>query len=182
MRTTVPNRPNNPPLRLNANVVGKLTVEQHLTHKMAQKVHNATTAAAKQKSDRKMIVLDEPPPGTTATLAPQKAAARKKTASTAKGSTTATKNSTPLVAKSYATSTPPLQSKPASSMAAPSTSSHVPTRVVNLPKEVEAHLRQRLIHDLALGAAPRTDILKRVGGVEADFDTRTKILQLLSEV
>ena len=178
MRTTVPNRPNNAPLRLNANVMGKLTVEQHLTQKMVQKVHNATAAAAKHKSDRKMIMLDEPP-DTTPAPAPQKAATKKRTATAAKGSTAAARNSTPTVTKSYATSTPQSQSqsKPASS-----TSSHVPTRVVNLPKEVEERLRQRLIHDLALGAAPRSDILKRVGGVEADFDTRTKILQLLSEV
>ena len=59
---------------------------------------------------------------------------------------------------------------------------HVPTRTVNLPEAMEAELRKRLIHDLALGAATLPDLLKRVGGIEADLDTRTRILQLIREV
>ncbi|KAH8119072.1 hypothetical protein DFH11DRAFT_1562832 [Phellopilus nigrolimitatus] len=163
IRTTVPSRANsNAPLRLNANVVGKFVVERDLSDKLVQQIHNATAAANKQKAERKTIMLDAPPVNSSAT---QKSAAKRK------APPKSAPRSTPTIVKSYATATPP-QPTATSSASSPSTA---------LPREVAALFRQRLIHYLALGSATQSDIVKNVGGVEADRDTRANIMEILNE-
>lgn len=162
IRTTMAARPN-PPLKLNANVVGKFVVEQFMSDKAAQRAHNTSHVASKPKMENKVQMIDGP---TAVTPTVQKATG---TAGPKKKAASKAPQHTPTIVKNYASSAP----QPTQAPSAPS---------VSLPKDVEAHLRQRLVHDLALGAAPVPDVLKRVGGVEADQDTRTKIIELLHEV
>ena len=107
-------RLNNPPLKLNANVIGKFLVERELSDRVVKQIHNATAEAAKQKNERKTIMLDAPPSLTAVTTA--KVAPKKKTA------TRATPKSTPIiVTKNYTSQAPqpPKESAPSTSSIPP---------------------------------------------------------------
>ncbi|THH08294.1 hypothetical protein EW145_g2798 [Phellinidium pouzarii] len=162
IRTTMSARPN-AALRLNANVVGKFLVERVFLDKALQKMRDTKAAADKQKSERKTIMIDTPPIIPTAT---QKSAAKRK------APPKNTSWTTPTIVKSYATTGPSI----------PTSEPRVSPSSTSFPKDVLAVFRQRLVHYLALGAATQPDIVKNVGGVEAERDVRLKITEILNEV
>ncbi|EJD02832.1 uncharacterized protein FOMMEDRAFT_167976 [Fomitiporia mediterranea MF3/22] len=156
IRTTMAARPN-APLKLNANVVGKFTVEKVLNNKIAQRVREATVTAKQQKNVSKAKRLEE---SSAMTNVAQKKDPSKKPAP----------QSTPTIVKSYASTAP----NATTSTSGPSSAA--------LPKEMATTYRQRLVHYLALGAATRQDVLKEFGGQEVDHDIRTGIMDILIAV
>ncbi|KAL5528541.1 hypothetical protein ACEPAF_7677 [Sanghuangporus sanghuang] len=161
IRTTMPNRPN-AALRLNANVVGKFTVEKVLSDRLSQRLHHATAAAVRQRAERKAIMVNTPlavTPPVAQKPAPKRKAPPK-----------STPKSIPTIVKSYATTSPNPTASPNGSVS------------IALPKELATTYRQRLIHYLALGSATVQDIFKEFGGSEIDHNTRAGILDLLHDV
>lgn len=154
IRTTTTMRPN-APLRLSANILGKLFVEPKLSAKTSSHLRNV--AAAEKKDKKKTILLETPPD-----LSPAPKGSRKPY-------TVVTK----VVAKNYVNS-------PLSRSNVPSTSG-VPS-TAGIPAETVAEYRLRLVHYLALGPATLDEIVKNIGGLEVDPVTRQKILELLNEV
>ena len=156
IRTTTAVRPN-APLKLNANVVGKFNVE-HLLDKVSKQLQESTAAAAKQKTERKTIMLSTPPVTTTT----KSSAAKRKTQT----KTTIAPTKVITVTKNFSTQ----PTVPAASSSS------------TLPEDTVQQLRQRLVHYLALGSGTAADVLKNVGGVEAEWDVKRKISELLNEV
>lgn len=152
----------NVPLKLYANVIGKLMVERELGAKITDGVRQRTIEAKKAHSERKAILLDQPPipaPGS------------KPTKRKVPGSGMVVKKSV----------TPMDQLRTSSSSIAPS------RKVSPLPhnppsSRANVDVRRRLVHFLAMQQRLADDAIRMVGGANISAPAREDLLRLLEDV
>jgi len=152
----------NVPLKLYANVIGKLMVERELGAKITDGVRQRTIEAKKAHSERQAILLDQPP-----IPAPGSKPTKRKTP----GSGTVVKKSV----------TPMDQLRASSSSIAP------PRKVSPLPQNppssrANVDVRRRLVHCLAMQQRLADDAIRMVGGANISAPAREDLLRLLEDV
>ncbi|KAF5370083.1 hypothetical protein D9758_001085 [Tetrapyrgos nigripes] len=159
----------NVPLKLYANVTGKLTVpERELDKSLQDRIRKSTADAASQRSAAKTKFIDSP-----ADLPAASTGKKKKEASMFRKPVNPkipdpSKASRPLPLPS---SLPP---RPQPSLSSTSQSSQRPSS--------DPHLRNRLVHFLAVGERTSDETIKAVAGADAGADLKGSIFQLLEEV
>ena len=152
----------NVPLKLYANVIGKLMVERELGAKITDGVRQRTIEAKKAHSERKAILLDQPP-----IPAPGSKPTKRKVP-----------GSGMVVKKSVA---PMDQLRTSSSSIAPS------RKVSPLPhnppsSRANVDVRRRLVHFLAMQQRLADDAIRMVGGANISAPAREDLLRLLEDV
>ena len=168
LRSTPLNKPN-APLKLYANITGKITVERELDQKIEDKVSQSTADAAKAKNSRRIVVIDEPPPKKPA--AASAATTKKKKAGT---SVSVTRRAPQIIqakneGSSRLASPAPNHGKALSPLRPPAATTNI-------------NLRQRVIRCVA--ASPRTqdEVVNLVGGPSCADSTRRDVLAQLEDV
>ncbi|KAI6121822.1 hypothetical protein F5141DRAFT_999440 [Pisolithus sp. B1] len=161
LRTSSAAKPN-APLKLYANVIGKFMVERQLGAKVTDGVRQRTLEAKKAHSERQAILLEQPPIPTPST---------KHTKRKTPGSGT-------VIKKAVA---------PVDQLRVSSTSSTPLRKVSPLPQNppssrVNADVRRRLVHCLAIQPRLSDDAVRMVGGANISVQTREELLRLLEEV
>jgi RNA polymerase II elongation factor ELL len=155
----------NAPLKLHANVVGKLTVEQReIGDELRDKIRESTQDAAAQKSSRATVFMDTPPDTQTASKKrkePPSSMFRKPLRPSDKV------KPTPVAPSS----TPP-GNKP--------TLSTQPS--VSQPHQGGVPLRKRLVHCLARGEKPEDELFKLLGASDRNSSLLPEIIDLLDQV
>jgi len=155
----------NAPLKLHANVVGKLTVEQReIGDELRDKIRESTQDAAAQKSSRATVFIDTPPDTQTVSKKrkePPGSMFRKPLRPPDKVKSTAVASS----------STPP-GNKP--------TVSTQPS--VSQPHQGGVPLRKRLVHCLARGEKPADELFKLLGASDRNSSLLPEIVDLLDQV
>lgn len=152
----------NVPLKLYANVIGKLMVERELGAKITDGVRQRTIEVKKAHSERQAILLDQPPipaPGS------------KPTKRKAPGSGTVVKKSV----------------TPMDQLRASSSSIATPRKVSPLPQNppssrANVDIRRRLVHCLAMQQRLADDAIRMVGGANISAPAREDLLRLLEDV
>ena len=160
LRTSTAAKPN-VPLKLYANVIGKLIVEHQLGKKITDGVRQRTIEAKKAHSERQAILLDQP-------LIP---------ASGSKPPKRKTPGSGTVVKKSTA---PTDQLRASSSSTAPARK--VSPLPHNPPSSRNADVRRRLVHCLATQARLADEAIRMVGGANISVPAREDLLRLLEDV
>ncbi|KAG7446363.1 uncharacterized protein BT62DRAFT_931812 [Guyanagaster necrorhizus] len=158
----------NVPLRLHANITGKLTVEPTLDKDLSEQIQQRTLDAAKQKEVHKTKFIDPPPD-----LAPPTKQKKKQQAASSMfrrplrpSDQTARPNPTPASAASTSSAPPPRPRSPPDN----------PARAV-----AQSSLRIRLIRYLAKGDRKADDAVKAVAP-SCDATHRREILDVLQEI
>lgn len=152
----------NAPLKLHANVVGKLTVEQReISNELRDKIRESTQDAVAQKSSRATVVINTPPDSRTISKK------RKEPSSSMfrRPICPSVKVKTIPVAPS---STPP--SGKSSLLTAP------------LTYQDGVPLRKRLVHCLAKGEKSEEELFKLLGASDRNSSLRPEIIDLLERV
>jgi len=153
----------NAPLKLLANVVGKLTVEQReIGDELRDKIRESTQDAAAQKSSRATVFMDTPPDTQTVSKKrkePPSSMFRKPLRPTDK------------VKPTPAAPTPP-GNKP--------TVSTQPS--VSQPHQGGVPLRKRLVHCLARGEKTEDELFKLLGASDRNSSLLPEIVDLLDQV
>ncbi|PBK73847.1 hypothetical protein ARMSODRAFT_952914 [Armillaria solidipes] len=167
LRTPSAQKPN-APLRLHANITGKLTVEPTLDKDLSEQIAQSTLVAAKQKEVHKTKFIDTPPD-----LAPPTKQKKKQQA-------TSSMFRKPLRPSDQLARPNPAPAPAASTSSAPTPRPRSPT---TNPARAAAlsSLRQRLIRYLAKGDRKTDDAVKAVAP-NCDATHRQEILEILQEI
>ncbi len=167
LRTPSAQKPN-APLRLHANITGKLTVEPTLDKDLSEQIAQSTLVAAKQKEVHKTKFIDTPPD-----LAPPTKQKKKQQA-------TSSMFRKPLRPSDQLARPNPAPAPAASTSSAPTPRPRSPT---TNPARAAAlsSLRQRLIRYLAKGNRKTDETVKAVAP-NCDAIHRQEILEILQEV
>ena len=163
------------PLKLYATVTGKFNVERVLDSKITDKIRNQTQALEKQRNERKIQVLDAPP-----VLDNTKVNGKKRKApATTSASTSLLKRAAHndhmknVSAQSSLRVSSPLPPRPSSPSAAASSS----TSTLK-----DNSVRRRMVQYLAVSNRLPDDVVRAIGGTDADASTKQNLRVLLDEV
>lgn len=162
------------PLKLYATITGKFNVERVLDSKITDKIRHQTQALEKQRNERKIQVLDAPPMLDNAKVNGKK----RKAPATTSASTSLLKRAAhndhmknASVQSSLRVSSP-LPPRPSSPPMLPSSTSTL--------KDNSA--RRRMVQYLAISNRLPDDVIRAIGGSEADASTKQSLRVLLDEV
>ena len=160
----------NAPLKLYADIAGKLfPVERELNGKAESKVQQSTADAKKTKAERRIVVLDNPPALASSAPKTKSSAPTKKRKPGVSAPIAATVKRVPIRVKNEGSSAARGPSPPHSLPS--SQSSPVPPAI-----------RAQMIHLLAKGSRTKEDVLTQVGGPDASQSLRVQLNELLVTV
>jgi len=162
LRSAIANKPN-VPLKLYANVTGKLTVSQkELDKDLEDRIRKRTVDVNNERSTPKTRIIDSP-----ANLAAPSGGKKKKEPSMFR-------KKVPEVTK------PP--NLPSNSTLPSRPISTVPSSSQSSQRSSDIPLRNRLIHYIAGGERTSDEAIKAVAGADCGAEMRMNVLQLLEQV